>query len=446
MKTDVALFLAALICTSFLMKEAALAKSDHYVVSPFMDANGYAEIDVSGGVVSGRICAFKDYEMDQPSMPRSILGVVNVQGQQNGNIINLQLSTDSSELQKMQLPKTVKLFRRNGSVYSDAVDLFPRSKSLAWETSENEERAVSFSKIPNTISAPLSDRYANILIKEKEEKFDLKKFDHMNPEEALSFVLNANWQWDDIVSPSFVNVVYKPENRDLIAKYVKDISGAAFLTAPPVPDCGSPFVTDFIQVPPMLEFYFARQLQTSGLVARAYPDVQYKTPPFEVLTLQTSALVPDIKNSSLSIEKRDSLIARFFERELKAFLQAKRPSFARESWEIERRDSGLPLAYRAKVTGALISQCQTGGWEQFDIQILPILAKGWSEIYVQVVAGFEAPGSLSQRPPDPRFKDNALSDERLKTIQDSFVNFLLKKGIADDEYSDPPAPEIACHL
>jgi hypothetical protein len=63
-------------------------------------------------------------------------------------------------------------------------------------------------------------------------------------------------------------------------------------------------------------------------------------------------------------------------------------------------------------------------WASFD---------GSPGLIVNVIEGFEAPGPLNQRPPDTRFKENPLNDDRLGKIQEAFVDFLRRRGFASDD-------------
>ena len=58
---------------------------------------------------------------------------------------------------------------------------------------------------------------------------------------------------------------------------------------------------------------------------------------------------------------------------------------------------------------------------------------------LDALEGYEAPGELTQRPSDTRFKDNPLDNDRLGKIQDSFYGFLVKKEVSStSRYAGPP--------
>jgi hypothetical protein len=433
--------LIAVVFAPCLLCQSAAAKPEHYVVDSFGDtASGYAELETSSnGSVTGQICAYIEVSLDSQRDERLILGTIKVAGKRDRNTMQLQFLTDEGSKLKQMLP--------NGTVKftSDKVDFFGSSlpRLMTWQNDASRKGAVniSFSQIPDTISASSDDRYT--YLGNSRKKFDLAKFDKMSVDQALAFMPTLNL--DDIVDPSFVNVVYSPKNRQRIADYLHRLLPAAHLVSPAIPDCGSPFIEDVVRVPSLLELYFSRQLQISGLVARAYPPRLPKAPPFAIISLRAPTLVADITSPSLAFDQKDAALASFFESQLKAFLSAKRPKF-HGTWEVEQRNSGAPLAYRAHVTGASISQCQATGWEQFDIQLLLTSFDSGLSVDLQVVQGFQAPGSLSERPPDTRFKDNPLSDDRLEKIQDSFISFLKKRGITTTDPEIYPTSDIACPL
>lgn len=433
--------LVALVFAPYLLCQAATAQPEHYVVDAFGEASGYAELETSpSGRVSGRICAYIDVSLAPPQDERSVLGGVKVVGTRDHNKMRLQFSTDEGPKLKAMVPRGVVEFTSDKAGFHS---LLPRL--ITWQSVPDREGVVglSFSQIPNVVSAAPADRYALETLGTNGEKFDLAKFDKMNVNQALAFMPTLDWE--ELVAPSYLSVVYMPKDRQKIANYLQKLSPAVHLVNPPISDCGSPFIEDSVRVPSLLEFYFSRQLQISGLVERAYPILLPKSPPFEVISLRAPSLVTDITSSALALDQKDEALASFFGSQLRDFLSAKRPKFP-GTWEIEQRNSGAPLAFRAHVTGGAISQCQATGWEQFDIQLLLSTAEKSLAVDIQVVQGFEAPGSLSERPPDPRFKDNPLSDDRLQDIQDSFISFLRNRGITTKEPNNNPQTPIACPL
>ena len=223
-----------------------------------------------------------------------------------------------------------------------------------------------------------------------------------------------------------VHVVYDPKKFDDITRYLGQFGPLAHFEGPAPPDCGAPFVESLIAVPATLEFYFARKLQTSGLVARAYPEELPKSPPFQEMSVKDLDLILQAENGKQPGDN-DGHIRTIFETELRKFLEAKRPRF-NVPWEITSRDSGMRLAYRWQVVGAAISTCEPSGWEKFDIVVAFLPGEG-PEVMLSVLSGNEAPGSFSERPSDARFKDNALSDEQLSNIQDSFHDFLIRDDV-----------------
>jgi hypothetical protein len=197
-------------------------------------------------------------------------------------------------------------------------------------------------------------------------------------------------------------------------------------------------------VPALLEFYFARKLQKSGLVARAYPEELAKTPPFVTMSLKDLGLVLPVESGN-QFGDHDGHIGAIFESELRKFLKAERPRFD-EPWEITARNSGMHLAYRWQVVGAAISTCRSTGWEKFDIVVAFIPGEDGPEVMLSALSGNEAPGSFRERPSDARFKDNGLTDDQLSNIQDNFHDFLVKDGVGRKDYYAQNVHFSACPL
>jgi hypothetical protein len=431
----------------FLGNQGASAQTNYYVNFSYFvnheskEADGYGQIDISpSGDVSGQICAFEDIDLN--GQKRSSLGVVKVEGRKQQNM-KLRFSVDQNadrRLKRILPTKPMKLSRdeTGGTIGT----LLPLSKM--WRTPDNqangEQSGVTLWDLParfvpdaKYLSARLDD----------ENRFDLSKFDGMSVDQAFNFMTTATW--DIVITPSVVHVVYKPENRNAIADFVKQIDAHAYLVDPPLPACGNAFVEDIIRVPTLLEFYVARRLQTSGLAIAAYPEELPRSPPFAILALRSPSLTAKIRDTTRELDQRNDSLASFFDAELKSFLKEKRPKFSKP-FEILRENLGVPGGYKAQVTGASISECHATGWEQFEIQIL-LTTYGDLSITLQAPSGYRAPGSLNTRPPDSRFKDNPLGDDRLSKIQDAFVDFLRRAGIADDKNaSEPPSPEASCTL
>ena len=264
----------------------------------------------------------------------------------------------------------------------------------------------------------------------------------MSPKQALSFI--AKNKWDENIAATVVHLIYKPANRAKIAEYVSQYGGLVRFDEPPPPDCGVPYVEDDIRVAALLEFYFARKLQTSGLVARAYPDELPRTPPFITISLRAIELTNTIKSDSLEIDEKDHDIETFFDKVVRKFLTAKRPTF-KGPWQVEIRNSGSRFAYRWEIVGPSISACERTGWEKFNLQVIMNLSDS-PEVLIQVVDGYAAPGSFAERPSDTRFKDNPLNDDQLGKIQDAFFDFLVGQKVGFPDPANPNASTSACNL
>jgi hypothetical protein len=176
------------------------------------------------------------------------------------------------------------------------------------------------------------------------------------------------------------------------------------------------------------------------MVARAFPYRMPRTPPFVTLSLKSIELMQIISSGASELDATERAVGEFFGAQLRSFLLAKRPKF-KGRWEVSIRNSGSRFTYRWQVVGPSISSCDANGWEKFDIQISLTLGQA---VILQAIDGFEAPGLLTRRPSDTRFKDNRLTDERLENIQSAFYDFLVRRGVGDGD-SDSQS-SIECSL
>jgi hypothetical protein len=414
---------------------------EHYYVSVSNDTDGfsgYAAIEKQNdGKVTGRLCAFDDtFQIgDTPSL--ETLGTAKIEGTSSRKYLELQFHPEdgaNSRLKAMMPDGKVKLEPRKDYKFSLEGIL---KNGDGWQIYPADEKApqISLARIRSEIKLETRDRFAGL---ENEKKFDLRRFDKLSPERALSLV--AKTKWNEVVAPGVVQAVYRPSDRSKIVEFLSKYDGVQFFGTSQ-PDCGAPYIEEGITVPGLLEFYFARKLQISGLVARAYPYELPRSPPVLELSLKSLELKSRFKPEALSVAQRSQSVGDFVETELKSFLKERRPNF-QSPWEVRRRNSGSAFVYRWEVVGASVSACNPARWERFDIQIAFTLG---DMVTLQVLDGAQAPSALTDRPSDERFKDNKLDDDALGKIQESFHGFLVKRGLTVSDASDPAFTE-ACKL
>ena len=414
-------------------------------------AEGYAEIDWDkDGRIAGRICAYRA-SGDGDRNVRAELGTVGLEGRnpRTGTAeirLRLDARAGDSILKDIIPDREIKIGQtgyagRNFkySVMAESWGNWGESIDKGGHTSPNDF-SIEFNLIPKSLAPKNSERFTTIGVQRRSGKyisrrFDLAKFDKLTPAQALA--LRSKLTFEDDVAPGAVIVKYPPAVRANIVKYLERLGGLAKLVDTPIPNCGAPHVTDIVDVPPLLEFYFARKLQISGLFLSAYPEIYPKSPPFEPISTRAGPVREIFNNASLDLEQKTERLASFLEKEVIAFLDARRPKH-KGRWEITPRKSGLSLGYRAVIVGAMISACQATGWEKIDVQFVStgLATGGKLSLAVQVVEGYEAPNALDQRPPDDRFKDNRLKDDRLARIQELMVSFLLSRGFKGDGPGD----------
>lgn len=442
-------FSAILAVWIFFIPSALRAANSYYnVVMSGSDGTtevlGYAEMDWdNNGRIAGRICAYEDTAKDDRNL-RSDLGVVSVEGVnfRNGKAeLNLKLdaSAKSSTLGSLipDHPIAVIQYGSGAPNYKYVPEAI-----IGWfnfvkasETSKSADK-LSLALEPITRKLIREGRFAHIVKRSRGGKkiirrFDLSAFDTMTVEQALA--IRARTKFDELVAPGAVLVKYEPARRAEIIAYLGKFRGLAKLVDTPPPNCGAPHVDDIVDVPPLLEFYFARQLVLSNLFITAFPEIYPKSPPFEPITTGLRSISEIFTDASLQLEQKSNRLGGIFEKEILSFLNAKRPRFAGR-WELEPRTSGAPLGYRVRVVGAMTSQCERDGWEMFDVQFIPsnLEPGGRLSLLLQVVEGYEAPGELKERPSDKRFEDNKLKDDRLSKIQGALVQHLKGRGFRQD--------------
>jgi hypothetical protein len=423
-----------LIVIAMILPLAALAQSTYY--SAFFElgdasASGYAALDQHpDGRVVGKLCAYDDMQS---------LGTINIEGVRRSNTLIVKFAPDQkaarTKLKTILPTNAITLIRTTEKPDYNLGNLL--GQGPGWQTKESgdEKPYFNFVEVRSDLGPEPQDRYAR-LSGARSTKFDLMHFDGLSPQQAFSLTLKT--KWDEVIAPGTVHLIYKPSERKKISQFLTQFGNLVQFEGPAPPDCGAPFVEDTIDVYALLEFYFARRLQASGLVARAYPEELPRTPPFTPVPVRATELSNVIKDESHDFDERFVRIGAFFDAQLQKFVAEKRPRF-QGPWQVTLKKSGSRAVYRWEVVGASISSCKRSGWEKFDIQIALTLSDR-IEVSLQVVEAYQAPGSLAERPPDARFKDNPLTDEQMQKIQDGFYDFLVRQGVV---FKNPDFPIVS---
>lgn len=423
------------------LSSQVLASTEYYYVSLSNESDSfaaYAAIEKQdNGKVTGRLCSYDD-SFEVGATPRlEALGTAKIEGTSSRKTLQLQIQAEdgaSNRLKTVLADGKVKLEPKKD--YGFSLEGILRNGD-GWAMAPADEKApqLTLGRIRKDIKLEARDRLAGL---ENEKKFDLRRFDKLSPEQALSLV--AKTKWDEVIAPGTVQIVYRPSDRSKIIEFLGKFKGIAF-SGTSQPDCGAPYVEEGIVVPGLLEFYFARKLQTSGLVARAYPFELPRSPPVLELSLKSLELKNKFKPEEMTVAQRSEAAGDYVEAQLKKFVKDRRPSFQGQ-WEVRRRNSGSAFVYRWNVVGASLSECKQDLWESFDLQIAFTLG---DMVTLQLLEGGQAPGKLTERPSDTRLKENKLNDESLGKIQESFHGFLVKQGVTVSDTSDPAFTE-ACKL
>jgi len=186
--------------------------------------------------------------------------------------------------------------------------------------------------------------------------------------------------------------------------------------------CHGGVVQVTVSVPPMLEFWYTRQIQKSGAVITAYPwglplDPGWTDP----LMIQTAAVVAAFGNPRIAMAQKYRPLWETLKAALTRFAAARRPGFA-QSGTIVLRPSGAPHVFNAEIRGRSLAVCQANRWEQIFVEATvnpSVTSSSAVGVSLQMSDGFYARGATM--PSDARMRDHRISDSELKALQDLMV-------------------------
>jgi len=275
-----------------------------------------------------------------------------------------------------------------------------------------------------------NDRVSINIYKRKGDRtpvFELRRlsiYDRMTRGAAVAF--ERKNEITMLTDPGTVYAIVAPQNVVSLKSWLAARGDGAKLLNSEVMSCGSPFGFLIVDVPPGLEFWYARHLQTSGLVATAYPAGLPKSPGWTSVIITDKQVVTAFNNPKLDFAKKDAALWAYLSKAIHAFALARRPGFD-DQGRIARVMS-MKNTFVVELTGRALSKCDPDRWEKINLQMVPV-PSGISEVEVaiQMNEGFYAPGASP--PSESRFNDNRLADSELEHLQELFAAYLLTHGL-----------------
>ena len=280
-------------------------------------------------------------------------------------------------------------------------------------------------------------------------RYDLSNYDSLTKEEVLAIEAKRYpYISDGGYERGVVLAVLTPDRLDDLRSFLVEEAGGADFEKPSFDACGAPYVQVQISVPPLLEFYYARKIQLTGLVVTAYPNALGAGPAFDSLGIADKKLADLFNASDIDAREKDQQLWAIIVRNVRAFVQERRPEF-QASGTIARlqRGGGQFFAYRIEIVGPALSECSRNRWEKLLLQVIPQgIFRGDVELIFQFQDGFFAPGSLDQRPDDSRIQENRIPDGSLERLQELLGGFLVARGFKPSDDGTPTSFDVACKL
>jgi hypothetical protein len=277
------------------------------------------------------------------------------------------------------------------------------------------------------------------------EDFDLRHYDRFTPEMAIRFEQKNGFQPSEAGYQSGAIKIFIARNKlNRFSQFIRKLDRNIKFFTNPLHNCGAPVLLLEMRVPPLLEFYYTRKFQASGLVLSAYPAVYFAADPgLEVLTQSSGKAYEILIDPQLKASEIDRRLSEYLRNELVEFAKYRRRTF-NSLGRISELKSPL-LTFRFQIIGPSLTTCNRGTWDKLVVQFIPrpsSVEKGAADFLFQI-SGFTAPGS-GQRPADERFREKRLDDEVLKELQDLLGAYLAQKGWVSDDSQPPNSSAISC--
>ncbi|HYJ52501.1 MAG TPA: hypothetical protein VEW04_04955, partial [Allosphingosinicella sp.] len=255
-------------------------------------------------------------------------------------------------------------------------------------------------------------------------------YDGFTREQAIAF--EQRNQRAMLYTPGLVLAIVEPSNLRALQETLDRMGDGARVLNIELKDCGGGGMLVGISVPPLLEFWYARRLQTSGLVATAYPEGQGRDPGWtDPFVVRNAAVIAAFRNPQVPLAAKYDALWNVFAQRLAAFARNRRPGFNAQG-RVRRLGGGPVHIFRGEIVGRSLAICEQGRWEKLHIQatVIPADSVGVMSISIQISEGFFARGATP--PSDERFRDNRIPDSDLERLQATIVAALQGQTTARD--------------
>lgn len=248
---------------------------------------------------------------------------------------------------------------------------------------------------------------------------NLAVYDAFSREQAIAF--ESTQSFEMLYAPGYVLAIAESGNLARLQAALDALGDGARIINLELRDCVQGRVRVVIVVPPLLEFWYVRQLQKGGLVTGAYPEGLPRDPGWtDPFFVRNASVVAGFRNPVVPMAQKYERLWTLFSTFLDRFAANRRPGFGARG-SITRRRAGPAWMYMAEITGPALALCQTNRWERITIQASVNSAASVDSIAVsiQMSEGFFA---LGPNPPsEERWRDNRIPDGDLARLQELLV-------------------------
>lgn len=386
--------------------------------------------------IDGTLCLVRKEYVDRPAFPRTLLRLP-VVGRRQGDQLELQvpevkdgprfggkavaLVHGTSESETLGPPATWQFDNRpQAELDEDDGHGPPRSEvtqfvSLTNDPHPDKQLGALATIERSSISYYRSKRDAQ---DNRAASYPMSTYDKLTKSTARSY--EKGRLYADLYTDGLVLAAADTSQIGAIEAFLDRLGDGARVLNAELKDCASTKLLLTVSVPPGLELWYSRKLQTSGLTDGAFPEVQGRDPDFSPPYIMSAAVLKAALNAP-SIGQKYQAIWNVFEAQLKRFAAQRRNGFLL-SGSVVPQANGSDWMYRAELTGRALAICEANRWEKITVQASAQAfdaARGQVTLSINFSDGFLGRGSKA--PSDTKFKDNRIPDGDLGKLQAIFV-------------------------
>lgn len=411
--------------------------NDHYT-----EWTGTAKLTEGvNGALSGELCLVRKEYIDRPAGPRTLLHLP-ITGRREGNSLQLQIPNvptgpnfNASNITLDSAPD------ENGDVSVEKWEFGDRGEMFDEEGEPTRSDVARFltlrrgSKREKEVG-PLGDTSRYLVYKQPIDESDdsdhqeqsyiyLETYDRLSPDEAIAFEKKQIFSNTNVFEDRYVNVYADSSNFKSIQEFLSRLGHGTRILNSEIQDCNPTKLLFGVTVPEGLEVWYARRLQTSGLVIAAFPSIQAMDPSWSTaITLGSAAIAAAVRNAQLRDTEKYKIVWQEFDRILRRFVDKRRPGFS-SSGSIARHGTSAVFMFRAEIAGKALAVCDTNRWEKMIVNATANSfdpRNGHVVLAINFADGFFAKGP--QAPSQSRWQDNTITDGDLARLQDLFIGVL----------------------